>query len=58
MQSTLSGPVPPYLGADLTDRYSAQCRAIDVCGLTPARDGRLLAAFWHRGDRLQCPKAH
>src|SRR5579871_4901672 len=56
MQSTLSDPVPLYIGADLTDRYSAQCRDIDVCGLTPARDGPLQAAFWRwRWDRAPQP---
>src|SRR5947208_3575356 len=47
MWSTLSAPVPEYIGADLTDRYSAQCRGIDVCGLTPAGNTGLRAAFWH-----------
>jgi hypothetical protein len=28
--------VPEYIGADLTDRYSAQCRDSDVCGPRPA----------------------
>ena len=47
MQSTRSGSVPEYIGADLTDRYSAQCRYIDVCGLTPSGNNRLHAAFWY-----------
>lgn len=52
MQSTLAASVPEYVGADLTDRYSAQCRDIDVCGLRPAGNNRLPAAFWHwRWDR-------
>lgn len=46
MRSTLSSPVPPYVGADLTDRYSGECRDIDVCGLTPSGAGRLVASFW------------
>src|SRR3954454_7793883 len=51
MQSTLSASVPPYIGADLTDRYSVSCRDIDVCGLTPAGNS-LRATFWHwRWDR-------
>lgn len=36
----------PYLGADLTDRHSRGRRPIDVCGLWPQPDGRLLARFW------------
>jgi hypothetical protein len=47
MQSTLSGRVPEYIGADLTDRYSTQCRDIDVCGLTPEGERCLSATFWH-----------
>src|SRR6185437_10735816 len=47
MRSTLSSEVSPYLGADLTDRYAAGCRDIDVCGLTPASDNLLHASFWH-----------
>lgn len=46
MQSTRNGPPPPYLGIDLTDRYSKSCRPIDVCGLTPEDDGYLSAEFW------------
>ena len=46
MKSTLKGNVPLYLGVDLTDRYSAICRAIDVCGLTPSENGELKACFW------------
>ena len=38
---------PPYLSADLTDRYAHGCRAIDVCGLTPSANGELEASFWH-----------
>ncbi len=37
----------PYIGADLTDRYAAGCRDIDVCGLTPTGNDQLLASFWH-----------
>ena len=37
---------PPYLGADLTDRYARGCRPIDVCGLRPGSDGSLAARFW------------
>ncbi len=47
MHSTLVAEVPPYIGVDLTDRYSAQCRSIDVCGLTPAGSKRLNTCFWH-----------
>jgi hypothetical protein len=58
MHSTLSGRVPQYIGADLTDRYSVQCRDIDVCGLTPLGEGRLSAGFWHwRWDRAPEPLA-
>jgi hypothetical protein len=47
MRTTRSpGTVPPYLGVDLTDRYSRQCRASDVCGLAPTRRGKLEATFW------------
>lgn len=35
MESTRLAPVPPHLGVDLTDRYSAECRDIDACGLQP-----------------------
>ena len=56
MQSTLSAEVPPYIGVDLTDRYSAECRNIDVCGLTPAGSNRLHASFWHwHWDRAPQP---
>lgn len=56
MQSTLSASVPDFIGADLTDRYSAQCRPIDVCGLTPAGNNRLHASFWHwHWDRAPQP---
>jgi hypothetical protein len=47
MHSSLTGKVPEYLGADLTDRYSPGCRKIDVCGLTPGADNTLNATFWH-----------
>jgi hypothetical protein len=47
MQTTRLGTVPPYLGIDLTDRYSAECRDIDVCGLEPLGNGRFAASFWH-----------
>jgi hypothetical protein len=46
MQTTLSGNVPAYVGADLTDRYSDRCRAVDVCGLTPEGNS-LRASFWN-----------
>ena len=45
MHSTVSAPVPAYIGIDLTDRYSAECRNIDVCGLQPVGNG-LRASFW------------
>jgi hypothetical protein len=55
MRSTLSGSVPPYIGADLTDRYSVHCRDIDVCGLTPSGSG-FRASFWHwNWDRAPLP---
>lgn len=43
--TTREGSVPPYLGADLTDRTARRPRAVDVCGLTP-RGARLVASFW------------
>lgn len=46
MYSTCVGSVPPYIGIDLTDRYAASCRAIDICGLTPSENGELNASFW------------
>jgi hypothetical protein len=46
MDSTLNGRSPPYIGGDLTDRYSKGCRDVDVCGLTPGADGTLTASFW------------
>lgn len=56
MRSTLSAPVPEYIGADLTDRYSVQCRDIDVCGLTPTGSAGLRAVFWHwHWDRAPQP---
>jgi predicted nuclease with RNAse H fold len=40
----------------VTDRYSIQCRDIDVCGLTPAGNKRLHTEFWHwRWDRAPQP---
>ena len=47
MKSSLAGTVPPYISADLTDRYSIRCRAIDLCGLRPAANRSLKASFWH-----------
>lgn len=46
MRTTLTGSIPPYLGVDLTDRYSQSCRPIDVCGLTPISAGGFSARFW------------
>lgn len=46
MNSTLKGRVPPYLGGDLTDRYSKNCRDVDVCGLTPGKNDTLTASLW------------
>lgn len=46
MRTTVTGSVPPYLGADLTDRYARSPRAIDVCGLTPLPEGRFAVRFW------------
>lgn len=37
----------PYLGVDLSSRYAAQPRAIDVCGLIPEPGRGLRAEFWH-----------
>lgn len=49
MKSTLQGPVPPYLGVDLTSRYRKTKRGpgrpVDVCGLTPAAEG-FEPVFW------------
>ena len=38
--------MPEYIGADLTDRYSRNCRDVDVCGLTRGESGELRATFW------------
>jgi hypothetical protein len=58
MRSTLSGPLPAYIGVDLTDRYSRQCRDIDICGLNPIRDGSLQSSFWSWSwDRPPLPLA-
>jgi len=46
MRSTLRGTVPPYIGVDLTDRYSFGCKPSDVCGLTRNDSGELKASFW------------
>ena len=46
MRSTRTTDSYLYIGGDLTDRYSAGCRPIDVCGLAPAGD-MLTASFWH-----------
>lgn len=46
MESSLNGNVPEYIGADLTDRYSSQCRDVDVCGLTTDTSGGFRASFW------------
>src|SRR5438309_1155440 len=46
MRSTFHGAVPPYIGVDLTDRYSRGCRPSDVCGLTRSENGSLTASFW------------
>jgi hypothetical protein len=35
----------PYLGVDITDRYSDAARPMDVCGLE-IRGGRLIPHFW------------
>ncbi|MGE0454021.1 MAG: hypothetical protein AB7O37_18130 [Vicinamibacteria bacterium] len=34
------------MSADLTDRYAAGCRPIDVCGLTPGDCGQFEVTFW------------
>jgi hypothetical protein len=55
MQTTPSRNSPEYIGADLTDRYSGECRNVDVCGLTRAGNS-LRASFWHwRWDRAPQP---
>ncbi len=46
LKTSRVGPVPPYIGADLTDRYSKRCRPVDVCGLTPTKRGQFKATFW------------
>lgn len=47
MHTTAAFTTPaPYLGVDLTDRYSRGRRPIDVCGLWPASDGSFSARFW------------
>ncbi len=46
MHSTRMVDSCPYIGGDLTDRYSRACRCIDVCGLT-LKGSRLTALFWH-----------
>lgn len=45
MRTTLTGPVPPFVGADLSDRYSEECRPTDMCGLVP-EPGGLRPQFW------------
>ena len=55
MRSALSAPVPDYIDADLTNRYSRQCRDIDVCGVTPNPTGGLSTGFrrwqWDRAPQ-------
>jgi hypothetical protein len=46
VRTSRTGSVPPYLGADLTDRYATRCRPIDVCGLEPTGNGEFKASFW------------
>jgi hypothetical protein len=46
MRSTLQEPVPPYIGVDLTDRYSRNCRPSDVCGLRRNGNDTFTASFW------------
>jgi hypothetical protein len=46
MQTTRSGAIPPYIGADLTDRHAKGARPIDVCGLHPVGPGRFEADYW------------
>lgn len=56
VQSTLSAAVPKYIGADPTDRYSALCRDIDVCGLHGVGNGDFRAEFWNwQWDRAPQP---
>ena len=45
METTRIGEVPPFLGADLTDRYARNVRPIDVCGLAPEGVG-FTVRFW------------
>ena len=44
-----SAEIAPYIGVDLTDRYAATIRPIDVCGLYPRGRGKFRAVFyeWH-----------
>jgi len=45
MRTTRTGPVPEFVGADLTDGGAARPRPVDVCGLS-RRGGALVATFW------------
>ncbi len=45
MRTTRTGPVPEFLGADLTDGGARRPRPVDVCGLARVRGG-LAASFW------------
>ncbi len=46
MKTDRDGASAPYLGVDLSSRYAAQVRPIDVCGLTPGHRAGLRAEFW------------
>src|SRR5262249_37088159 len=46
MKTTREGPIPPYIGADLTDRYARDVRPIDVCVLFPSDSGDLEPVFY------------
>ena len=46
MQTTHRGHVPPYIGADLTDRHAGRAQPVDVCGLAPGGLARLKASYW------------
>jgi len=45
METSLTEDIPPFIGADLTDRYSPSCRPISVCGMRPYGN-RIKAKFW------------
>ena len=56
MDSTFRGDIPPCLGADLTDRYSKGCRRVEVCGLMPSEDDKLMASFSPGQNQNESPQ--